>query len=62
MFALGESRRTRDEGILAGMPDRPGIGDRLKRFLVTHRADPGAAFALGHDPEGNVFMLEERNG
>jgi aspartate 4-decarboxylase len=43
-FALGECRRTRDEGILAGMPDRPGIGDRLKKFLVTHRDDPGTEF------------------
>jgi aspartate 4-decarboxylase len=43
-FALGECRRTRDQGILAGMPDRPGIGDRLKRFLVTSRERPGAAF------------------
>jgi aspartate 4-decarboxylase len=43
-FAVGECRRTRDEGILAGMPDRPGIGDRLKKFLVAHRGEAGAEF------------------
>ncbi len=46
-FALGECRRIRDEGILAGMPDKPGIGDRLKSFLVTHRDEPGASFLRG---------------
>ena len=56
MFSLGESRRTRDEGILAGMPDRPGIGDRLKRFLVTHRADPGADFL------GKVYEYGRQRG
>jgi aspartate 4-decarboxylase len=43
-FAVGECRRTRDEGILAGMPDRPGIGDRLKKFLVNRRDAAGAGF------------------
>ena len=43
-FAVGECRRTRDEGILAGMPDKPGIGDRFKKFLVTNRDRSGAEF------------------
>src|SRR5215467_10961789 len=43
-FALGECRRTMDGGILAGMPDKPGIGDRFKSFLVSERDVPGAAF------------------
>ena len=55
-FALGECRRSRDQGILAGMPDRPGIGDRLKMFLVTHRAEPGAAFL------GKVLEYGQKRG
>jgi len=43
-FALAEGRRIRDEGILAGTPDKPGIGDRFKSFLVTERDSPGAVF------------------
>ena len=43
-FALAEGRRIRNEGILAGTPDKPGIGDRFKSFLVTERDSPGAAF------------------
>jgi aspartate 4-decarboxylase len=43
-FALAEGRRIRNEGVLAGTPDKPGIGDRFKSFLVTERDSPGAAF------------------
>jgi len=54
-FALGECRRTRDQGILAGMPDKPGIGDRFKRFLVTNRDEPGATFL------GKVYEYGEKH-
>ena len=43
-FALGECRRVRDEGILAGMPARPGIAKRLRAFLADQRGQPGEAF------------------
>src|SRR5215831_15964419 len=46
-FALGECRRTRDDGIIAGMPDKPGIGNRFKSFLVSERDTPGAEFLGG---------------
>ena len=55
-FALGECRRTRDQGILAGMPDQPGIGDRLKKFLVTNRQKPGAEFL------GKVLEYGQKRG
>ncbi len=34
-FALSESRRTRDEGTLAGMPPGAGVADRLRAFLAS---------------------------
>jgi aspartate 4-decarboxylase len=43
-FALGECRRARDEGILAGMPVRTGIGRRFGSFLDSNVGEPGAAF------------------
>src|SRR5215467_13151604 len=43
-FALGECRRIRDDKILAGMPAKQGIGQRLELFLDMNRAEPGAAF------------------
>ncbi len=46
-FALGESRRVRDDKILAGMPARAGIGQRLLAFLDAHHGQPGAAFLRG---------------
>ncbi len=67
-FAVGECRRTRDEGILAGMPDRPGIGDRFKKFLLTSRDQAGAEFLgkvyeygqkSGFDPDGWVHELTD---
>jgi aspartate 4-decarboxylase len=43
-FALGESRRVRDEPKvgLAGMPAKEGIGKRFKAFLSEHAGEPGA--------------------
>jgi aspartate 4-decarboxylase len=55
-FAIAECRRTRDDGILAGMPDRPGIGDRLRKFLVSNRDQPGAEFL------GKVYEYGQRRG
>jgi aspartate 4-decarboxylase len=55
-FALAECRRTRDQKILAGMPDKPGIGDRFKAFLVTERDTPGAAFL------GKVYAYGKMRG
>ena len=46
-FALGECRRVRDDGILAGMPAKPGIAARLERFLDVCRSEPGAGFLRG---------------
>jgi aspartate 4-decarboxylase len=43
-FALGECRRARDEGILAGMPAKTGIGGRFESFLDSNTGEPGAAF------------------
>lgn len=37
-------RRTRDEKILAGMPDKPGVANRFKSFLKSERDEPGAVF------------------
>jgi aspartate 4-decarboxylase len=67
-FALAECRRTRDQKILAGMPDKPGIGDRLKSFLVSERDTPGAAFLgkayaygkeRGFDPDSWIHELTD---
>lgn len=55
-FALAEGRRIRDEGILAGTPDKPGIGDRFKSFLVTERDSPGAVFL------GKVYEYGKQHG
>jgi aspartate 4-decarboxylase len=55
-FALAECRRTRNQGIVAGMPDKPGIGDRFKSFLVTERDSPGAVFL------GKVYQYGKQHG
>jgi aspartate 4-decarboxylase len=55
-FALAECRRTRNQGIVAGMPDKPGIGDRFKSFLVTERDSPGAVFL------GKVYEYGKQHG
>jgi aspartate 4-decarboxylase len=46
-FALGECRRVRDDGILAGMPVKAGIGRRFESFLGAHANEPGAEFLRG---------------
>ena len=38
------------------MPDRPGIGDRLKKFLITNRDKPGAEFL------GKVLEYGQKRG
>ena len=46
-FALGETRRVRDEGILAGMPAKQGSGQRFELFLDMNAKRPGAKFLRG---------------
>src|ERR1700741_2348174 len=44
-FALTESKRVMDHPAgLGGMPQAPGIANRLKAWLVQHPETPGAAF------------------
>ncbi len=43
-YALGECRRTRDDGIMAGMPQKDGIADRFLAFLDANRKTKGSAF------------------
>ncbi|HSC94227.1 MAG TPA: aspartate 4-decarboxylase [Burkholderiales bacterium] len=46
-FALAECRRVRDDGILAGMPEKAGIGQRFESFLAANGNEPGADFLHG---------------
>src|SRR5215471_1298700 len=46
-FALAECRRVRDDKILAGMPAKPGIGQRFELFLDMNAKEPGAGFLRG---------------
>lgn len=46
-FAMREARRTRDDGILAGMPGKKGAAGRLQKFLAKHRGQPGEKFLAG---------------
>lgn len=46
-FALNECRRVRDDGILAGMPAKQGIGQRFELFLDMNAKAPGANFLRG---------------
>lgn len=48
-FALSESRRTRDEGNLAGMPPSAGVADRLRAFLATSSRDGADLLQRGLD-------------
>ena len=43
-FAMREARRTRDEKILAGMPGKQAVANRLRKFLRKHAGDRGADF------------------
>jgi aspartate 4-decarboxylase len=46
-FALAESRRVRDNGVLAGMPAKQGIGQRFELFLDMNPKEPGVTFLRG---------------
>ncbi|HEY7655354.1 MAG TPA: aspartate 4-decarboxylase [Burkholderiales bacterium] len=46
-FALAECRRARDEGILAGLALKVGIGQRFESFLDASRGEPGSDFLCG---------------
>jgi len=46
-FALGECRRKRDDGIMAGMPQKSGIADRFRQFLDANGSARGAKFLRG---------------
>ena len=64
-FALAESRLTRDEGHLAGMPESVGVGDRLRTFLDAGSSAGAAllrdgldyASALGFDADAFAHEL-----
>jgi aspartate 4-decarboxylase len=43
-FAVAEARRVRDDGILAGMPAKPGSAQRFELFLDMNAKRPGASF------------------
>jgi aspartate 4-decarboxylase len=46
-FAMEEARAVYDQGIMAGMPDKKGIGKRFRKFLRRHKGAPGADFLAG---------------
>ncbi|MFC4275107.1 bifunctional aspartate transaminase/aspartate 4-decarboxylase [Achromobacter aloeverae] len=46
-FAMDEARRVYDHGIMAGMPEKPGIAQRLRDFLQRNKNAPGADFLGG---------------
>jgi aspartate 4-decarboxylase len=46
-FALGESRRVRDDKILGGMPAKAGIAQRFELFLDMNANEPGIKFLRG---------------
>src|SRR5262245_37523842 len=48
-FALSESRRTRDERSLAGMPPSAGVADRLRAFLASSAGDGADLLKRGLD-------------
>ena len=43
-FAMTESRRVWDDGILAGLPEKEGIGARFANWLGVNSMLPGADF------------------
>jgi aspartate 4-decarboxylase len=42
LFAVEETRRVWNEGDLAGMPQKPGVAERLNYYLENHQHAPGA--------------------
>lgn len=41
LFAVEETRRVWTEDALAGMPQKDGIGKRLREYLLKHDSSPG---------------------
>jgi aspartate 4-decarboxylase len=67
-FALDEAARVWSEPDLAGMPERSGIGGRLRHFLQIHELEPGAqllrdtieyGITLGFDRDEFVYELTD---
>lgn len=68
-FALGESKRVRDERDMGGMPEAAGIAGRLDSFLASSEPCPGAALLrasveygksqLGFDADAFVHELAD---
>lgn len=68
-FAMTEARRTRDDGILAGMPWKSGIAKRFLAFLDANKGVKGAGFlrlVYGYgvdkkkfDPDGWIYELTD---
>lgn len=69
LFAVEETRRTWNDGDLAGMPKREGIAERLYDYLEKHKEMPGVDLLTkiidyginreGFDPDRWVFELAD---
>jgi aspartate 4-decarboxylase len=69
LFAVEETRRTWNDGDLAGMPKREGIAERLYDYLEKHKEMPGVDLLAkiidyginreGFDPDRWVFELAD---
>lgn len=67
-FATEESRRTWNEGDLAGKPGQQGIAERLRNYTTKHKGQPGTSLlarlvdlgpALEFDPDSFVHELTD---
>ncbi|MGL5753411.1 MAG: aspartate 4-decarboxylase [Paraclostridium sp.] len=68
-FAVSETRRTWNEGDLAGMPTKAGISTRFYKYIYENINQPGASLVkdivdygieeLGFDPDSWVFELTD---
>ena len=66
-FAITESRRVWDEGDLAGMPSRVGMGERFNQYAESHQQTPGMELlkdiidyginTKGFEPEAWLYEL-----
>jgi aspartate 4-decarboxylase len=69
LFAVEETRRVWTEDALAGMPQKDGIGKRLREYLLKHDSSPGIELLreiidygiehLGFDEDSWVFELTD---
>lgn len=66
-FAVEETRRVSNEKVLAGMPDKRGIAERLMAYIEKHSNEPGVELLKnivnhgitkeGFNPDNWVFEL-----